>query len=136
VRLARYLLAHELAPEALGEIELIQSGDRKSADPLLQAMKGAAQFMMGRCADARTTLSGDLAADPHASMWRGMAEAKLGDWAAARRDLLASQGVLRRYPETWQTQARLARAETESRRGSIRRDSWQPKVTRTKPSKG
>jgi hypothetical protein len=119
LRLARYLLAHELAPEALGEIELIQSGDRKSADPLLQAMKGAAQFMMGRCADARTTLSGDLAADPHASMWRGMAEAKLGDWAAARRDLLASQGVLRRYPETWQTQARLARAETGLAQGDL-----------------
>src|SRR5258706_1634439 len=121
LRLARFLLTHELAPEALGEIELIQSADQKFAnDPSLQAMKGVAQYMMGRYADARATLgSGVLGADPHAALWRGMAEAKLGDWADARRDLLTAQAGLRRYPEAWQTQARLARAETGLAQGDL-----------------
>jgi hypothetical protein len=121
LRLARYLLAQELAPEAMGEVQLIQSADQKYAnDPALEAMKGVAQFMMGRYTDARSTLSGGpLAADPHASFWRGMAEAKLGDWGDARRDLLASQPVLRRYPDAWQTRARLARAETGLAQGDL-----------------
>jgi hypothetical protein len=107
LRLARYLLAHRFAPEALGEIQLIQAADAKLAgDPGLSAMKGAAQYMMGRYGDARVSLSeGKLTADPHAALWRGMAEAKLGDFANARHDLAVSQSVLRFYPEEWQTQA-------------------------------
>jgi len=68
------------APESIGEIQLIQEADAKLAnDPGLSAMKGAAQYMMGRYGDARVSLSdGKLTADPHAALWRGMAEAKLG----------------------------------------------------------
>jgi hypothetical protein len=114
LQLARYLLANELAPEALGEIRLLQADDpRLESDPALQLMKGAAQFMMARYSDARLTLSlASLASDPHAALWRGMAEARLGDFSNARRDLLTAQGVLRLYPTIWQTRARLARAET------------------------
>ncbi len=121
LRLARYLLAQGLAPEALGEIQLIQAADAKLAgDPGLSAMKGAAQYMMGRYADTRTSLSeGKLSSDPHAALWRGMAEAKLGDFANARHDLAVSQSVLRLYPEKWQTQARLARAETGLAQGDL-----------------
>jgi hypothetical protein len=121
LRLARYLLAHGLAPEALGEIQLIQAADAKLGnDPGLSAMKGAAQYMMGRYGDARLSLSeGKLTVDPHAALWRGMAEAKLGDFANARHDLAVSQSVLRFYPEGWQTQARLARAETGLAQGDL-----------------
>jgi hypothetical protein len=121
LNLARYLLAQNLAPEALGEIQIIQAVDAKLAnDPGISAMKGAAQYMMGRYADARTSLSGPaLAADPHAALWRGMAEAKLDDFANARRDLAISQTVLRFYPDTWQTRARLARAETGLAQGDL-----------------
>ena len=121
LRLARYLLAQNLAPEALGEIQIIQAVDGKLAnDPGISAMKGAAQYMMGRYADARASLSGPaLGADPHAALWRGMAEAKLGDFANARHDLSVSQSVLRFYPETWQTRARLARAETGIAQGDL-----------------
>jgi hypothetical protein len=121
LRLARYLLAQNLAPEALGEIQIIQTVDPKLAnDPGISAMKGAAQYMMGRYADARSSLSGSaLGADPHAALWRGMAEAKLGDFSNARHDLAISQGVLRFYPEPWQTRARLARAETGLAQGDL-----------------
>jgi len=121
LRLARYLLAQTLAPEALGEIELIEETDAKLADdPGISAIKGAAQFLMGRYADARASLSsGALGADPHAALWRGMAEAKLGDFANARHDLAVSQSVLRFYPEWLQTRARLARAETGIAQGDL-----------------
>ena len=121
VQLARYLLANELAPEALGEINLIQSDDeRLQSDTALQVMKGAAQFMMGRYRDARLTLSAaSLGSDPHAALWRGMAAAKLGDFGDARRDLLTSQAVLHLYPPLWQTRARLARAETGIAQGDL-----------------
>jgi hypothetical protein len=121
LRLARYLLAQNLAPEALGEIQIIQTVDAKLAnDPGMSAMKGAAQYMMGRYADARTSLSGSaIGADPHAALWRGMAETKLGDFANARRDLAVSQSVLRFYPAVWQTRARLARAETGLAQGDL-----------------
>jgi len=40
LRLARYLLAQGLAPESIGEIQLIQEADAKLAnDPGLSAMK-------------------------------------------------------------------------------------------------
>jgi hypothetical protein len=121
VQLARYLLANELASEALGEIRLIQSDDeRLESDKALQVMKGAAQYMMGRHSDARLTLSmASLSSDPHAALWRGMASAKLGEFGDARRDLLTSESVLRRYPLAWQTRARLARAETGIAQGDI-----------------
>jgi tetratricopeptide (TPR) repeat protein len=121
LNLARYLLAQNLAPEALGEIQIIQSVDPKLAnDPGISSMKGAAQYMMGRYADARASLSGSaLGADPHAALWRGMAEAKLGDFANARHDLAMSQNVLRFYPEPLQTRARLARAETGLAQGDL-----------------
>jgi hypothetical protein len=121
LRLARYQLAQNLAPEALGEIELIQAADPKLAnDPGISAMKGTAQYLMGRYADSRASLSsGALGADLHAALWRGMAEAKLGDFADARRDLAASQTVLRFYPEWVRTRARLARAETGIAQGDL-----------------
>ena len=121
VQFARYLLANELAPEALGEIRLIQSDDeRLESDKALQVMKGAAQYMMGRHGDARLTLStASLGTDPHAALWRGMAAAKLGEFGDARRDLLTSESVLRRYPLVWQTRARLARAETGIAQGDV-----------------
>jgi hypothetical protein len=121
LQLARYLLANELAPEALGEIRLMQDEDvRLESDPALQSMKGVSQFMMGRYSDARLTLSvTSLSADPHAALWRGMAEAKLADYANARRDMQTSQSVLRLYPVAWQTKARLARAETGLAQGDL-----------------
>jgi hypothetical protein len=121
LQLARYLLAHDLAAEAIGEIGMIQGTDAALAnDPGLQAMKGAAQVMMARNSDARMSLSLDrLANDPHAALWRGMAEAKLGDYGNARRDLLLAKPVLAMYPQALQTRARLARAETGLAQGDL-----------------
>ena len=114
LRLAQYLFAEGLAPEALGEIELMQTADpRLTNDPALQVLTGAAQYSMGRYEDAGRSLSAaSFDADPHVALWRGLTEAKLNDWANARRNLQLAQRVLRLYPTLWQTRVQLARAET------------------------
>lgn len=119
--LARFLIAHELAPEALGVINLMQASDPKLAsDPSLAALRGAADYMMGRYADARTALSTTaLDNDPHAALWRGLTEAKLERWSEARRDLAAADAVLHFYPPEWTVRARVARATTGIATGDI-----------------
>jgi len=113
LRLAQFLLSQELAPEALGEIQLLQAADPALRDnTTLQIMRGAAQYMMGRYMDARLSLSSvTLDQDPHAALWRGLTETELGDWPNARRNLAAAQRVLRFYPQDWRTRAQLSRAE-------------------------
>jgi hypothetical protein len=121
MRLARYLLANQLAPEALGQIGVMISTDRKlETDPAILIMTGAAQMMMGRASDARTTLSApSLSADPHAAFWRGLAQAELALWADARRDLTAATKVVAKYPGEWQAKLRFARASTGLAMGDV-----------------
>jgi hypothetical protein len=113
LRLAQYMLAQSLAPEALGEITLMREADPKlQDDPQLTLMTAAAQFMIGRAAEARQTLAKPgFDGDPHAAIWRGLAEASLKDWLNARRDLQLGAGVLRSYPDTWQARVQLSRAD-------------------------
>ena len=71
----------------------MQASDATLAnDPALNAMKGVADYMMGRYADARIALSSPrFDNDPHAALWRGLTEAKLERWSEARRDLAAAE---------------------------------------------
>jgi tetratricopeptide (TPR) repeat protein len=121
LRLARYLIAHELAAEALGEITIIRESDATlQSDPGLAAMAGAAQYMMGRYKDAQISFSAPgLDSDRHAALWRGLAEAKLGKWPEARHDLAIAQSVMHLYPQNWRETADLARAETGLAMGDL-----------------
>ncbi len=119
--LARFLIAHELAPEALGVINLMQAAEAKLAqDPSLAVLRGAANYMTGRYADARAALASPvLDNDPHAALWRGLVAVKLENWSEARRDLAAAESVLHFYPPEWTVRARLARAEAGIATGDI-----------------
>jgi hypothetical protein len=121
LRLAQYMLAQRLAPEALGEIQLILKTDpRLAEDPQLKVMRGAAEYLMARYDDARLTLSAAvLDRDPHAALWRGLAEARLSDWMNARQHLLMAQPVIASYPAEWRAEAQLARAETALAMGDV-----------------
>ena len=114
LRMAQYLFAQGLAPEALGEIALMQSADPLlSDDPTLQVLTGASQYVMGRYEDANRTLSAaSFDGNPHVALWRGLAQAKLNEWANARRNFQLAQRVLRHYPAEWQIRVQLGRAET------------------------
>jgi hypothetical protein len=121
LRLAQYMVAHGLAPEALGEIQLIRGIDPKlESDPRLSVMRGAAEYTMARYRDARLTLSVPaLDRDPHAALWRGLVHARLNDWMNARQHFLLALPVLRSYPAELQTRVQLARAETALAMGDL-----------------
>jgi hypothetical protein len=121
LRLAQYMLAQNLAPEALGEVQLILQADPALAGNLqLTTMRGVAQYLMGRYGDARLTLAAaGLDRDPHAALWRGLVHARLNDWMGARQNFLLAHPVLRSYPEEWQAEAQLARAETALAMGDL-----------------
>ncbi len=82
LRLARFYLSNQFAAEALGMIALMQQANPAlQSDRQLQVMRAAADYQMGRFRDAHNDIAGTaFDNDPHAALWRGMAEASLEDW--------------------------------------------------------
>ena len=88
--LARYLLQHDFAAEALGALRIvaINQGELVEIDPEYRLMRAAANVMMGRTHAAQTDLSASsLANNPSAALWRGYAASIAQDWSTARREL-------------------------------------------------
>ncbi len=114
LRLVQYLLANELAPEALGQLRVMAKSDPKLLnDPGYLTMVGAAQYMMGRYVDAdRSLMATTLDRDVHAAFWRGLAKSKLNQWANAKRDFQQARPAIKKYSPVWQARVQLARAET------------------------
>jgi hypothetical protein len=113
LNLARFYLANGFAAEALGLLNLVQQNDPSlTGDAQLVTMRAAADYMMGRYHDAHNDLgSPAFDADRHASLWRGLVEAALGDWKDAHAHLEQASPVLTRYPIPWQAAATLADVE-------------------------
>ena len=112
--LARYLLEHELAAEALGALRMVAINQEELAeiDPEFRLMRGAANVMMGRIDEARADLGASaLANDPSAALWRGYAAAEKLDWIEARRELERGLGALEQHPGSWRARFQLARAQ-------------------------
>ena len=117
VSLARFLLANNLAPEALGMLTLAVSEEPElGADRHIRAMRGVASYMLHRLDDAEAYLSNaGLVADPATDMWRGLIAVEQERWEDARRRLGAGADAAFFYPPVWQAryQAALARATLE-----------------------
>ena len=111
--LARFYLANHFAAEALGLINLIQTSDPGlRGDTQLATMRAAANYMMGRYRDAHADLAGpSFDSDRHAALWRGLTEAALENWSAARTHLEQSVPVLKKYQPEWQARVRLANVD-------------------------
>ena len=111
--LARFYLVNDFAAEVLGTIRLMQATDPALAnDRRLLLMRAAANYEMGRYRDAHNDVAGTaFESDRHAALWRGLIEAALEDWNAARADLDRAGPVLNRYPAEWQARARIAAAQ-------------------------
>ncbi len=110
--LARYYLAWELAPEALGAARLAAEARPGFEDtPEMRALVGVAELMAGRDARAEIVLSGSvLNQDPAVQPWRGMAAARRGDWAEARRRFDDGLASLYFFEPVWQARLRAAHA--------------------------
>jgi hypothetical protein len=85
--LARFHLAWELAPEALALTRLaVQERGALDTTPEVAALRGAANYMIGRLETAEDQLSlPELLDDPAAQSWRGLIAAQEKRWPEARR---------------------------------------------------
>jgi tetratricopeptide (TPR) repeat protein len=112
--LAKFLLANELASEALGALRVAAVNQPLlDSDPRFKLMRAAASLMLGRVRDAQVDLSaGVLADDPSAALWRGYAAALSENWAEARRSFQDGQGALLTQPQNWRARFNLALAES------------------------
>ena len=119
--LARFYLANGFSAETLGLINVIQTSDPAlEGDRQLQTMRAAADYMMGRYRDAHNDIVGAaFDGDRHAMFWRGLIDAALENWDAARTALTEADPVLKQYPAEWQARARIAMAKADLAAGAI-----------------
>lgn len=96
----RFLIANELALEALGLIKRIAAeSPEKQNNPELRMIEAAANVMMRRPEAAIKALSiGSLYNNEHAALWRGRAKLMLEQWSDALRQFRNGQEALSFYP--------------------------------------
>ncbi|MGD9967252.1 MAG: hypothetical protein AB7T59_12070 [Hyphomonadaceae bacterium] len=114
MQLARYLLEHEFAAEALGALRIvaINQGDLVEIDPEYRLLRGAANVMMGRVQAAQPDLTASpLMDNPSAALWRGYSAALQQNWADARRELERGVAGLEDHPPAWRARFQLALAQ-------------------------
>ncbi|MGD9981665.1 MAG: hypothetical protein AB7H66_14705 [Hyphomonadaceae bacterium] len=112
--LARYLLEHEFAAEALGALRIvaINQGELVEIDPEYRLLRGAANVMMGRVHAAQLDLTASaLMNNPSAALWRGYSAAQQQNWPEARRELERGAGALEEHPPSWRARFQLALAQ-------------------------
>jgi hypothetical protein len=115
IGLAKFLVEHEMATEAIGLLSLMmQSDPTLGTEPEVRLLRGAALAMMGRNDDARLDLQ-LVTADPVAALWRGYVESEDMAWLEARREFEAGSEGLSTLPREWRVRMliRLARAHYE-----------------------
>jgi len=85
MELAKFYLGHEMSLEALGMLNL--AADQRpelKQDAVWLGMRGAANYLSHRLAEAETDLSkGPLRGQPSASLWRAAVASERGDWEQA-----------------------------------------------------
>lgn len=112
IALARFLLARDLAPEALGMLQVAVDADPELVnDAHVRAMRGIASYIMRRYDDADDYLAhASLAQDPAADLWRGMIAVGEERWQDARRRLSTGEASVYHYPPEWQARFNAAHA--------------------------
>ncbi|MFK7867558.1 MAG: tetratricopeptide repeat protein [Alphaproteobacteria bacterium] len=99
--LARFYVAHNLGPEALGVLSLMAKDhtDLMEAPPVI-ALRGAANLLAGRLEEAEQDLgNGKLDQYREASLWRGALLAKQGEMREASQFFSFGTNQLRDYPQ-------------------------------------
>ena len=119
--LAKFYLAHHMAPDALGVLGLMAQSDvRLEEDPQFRAVRGVAKIFMGRYADALRDLSFPrLDAEPDAALWRAVAESELGKNEAALDHYHQGLDVITDYSEVDRARFQLAAAKAAMGTGDV-----------------
>ena len=117
--LSQFYFAHGLAAEALGLLTIIAQDDEQLiARPDVQAMRGAAQLMLGREAPALANLAvRGLDNISEAELWRGATKAAMGQWKAAGEHFARAGEVPGGYPRAFAARIAMLAAETAVRAG-------------------
>lgn len=121
LELARYYVANGFAAEAIGELKLMAKDDpRVENAAAFHALRGVAEFMMERIADAEKDFGdGSLATERDISVWRAAAAAKARRWDAAADGFATADAVIARYQPLWQAQFRLLSTLTSLERNDV-----------------
>ncbi|MGE3142992.1 MAG: hypothetical protein AB7L65_06695, partial [Hyphomonadaceae bacterium] len=119
--LARFLVANDLAAEALGALRIATINQPEvEIDPEFRLLRASANIMMGRFNEARADLgASSLADDPSAALWRGYVAAQEENWEDARRELERGEGAREMHPAEWRARFAMARAEAALQLGDI-----------------
>ncbi|MBO6559969.1 MAG: hypothetical protein JJ959_05505 [Nisaea sp.] len=122
LELAHFYFAHGLAAEAMGLLRTIEVEDEDLARrPDVKALRGAAQFMLGRFKEAEEDL-GDRSLNglSEAELWRGATKASQGRWPEAVEHFSRAGEIPGGYPRNMATQMALLAAEAAIRAGDFR----------------
>jgi tetratricopeptide (TPR) repeat protein len=112
--LSRFLVGSELSYEAIGMLNLLaRSHPEVLQTAEFRGLRGAANVMARRYKEAQADFSAPmLVDDPASALWRGYADARLGQWAEARQEFQTGAKAMQLFNSPWRT--RFARAEAEA----------------------
>lgn len=112
--LARFMVGHRLAQEALGVMVRIEAEDKYAdTDPAYRALRGVARLFAGKYGEAAGDLRHPkLAGAQDVALFRGLLAVKRREYQEARREFLAGLPTLAKMPAEMQPELRLAFAET------------------------
>ncbi len=122
LELAQFNFAMGLGAEALGIIRLIEKDDPDLGQrPDVQAMKGSAQFMLGRFDEAAQTFSNTaLDGFSEAELWRGATAAARGRWTKSVEHFARAGEIPGDYHRSFTTALALLAAEATVLSGDFR----------------
>ena len=102
LNLARFFIAHGMAADALGIVQVIEKQDPKLKDDIkIRALRGAAHFLLGHYVSAATEFEHDhLKNDPSVAPFRAAIAAAKGDWQKAHTLIRDTRGIVSSFP-TW-----------------------------------
>ncbi len=122
LELAHFYFAHGLSAEAMGLLRTIEVEDEDlSRRPDVKALRGAAQFMLGRYKEAEEDLMDrNLSGLSEAELWRGATKASQGRWPEAVEHFARAGEIPGGYPRNIATQMALLAAEAAIRAGDYR----------------
>jgi len=120
--LARFYLANDYGPEALGVLSAVARDNPKIAEtPEFLGIRGAANTITRRFAEAHADLDNSaLDHNDEGLFWRAVLRAYEGDLAGAAADLRRTGGVLRIYPKPLKIPLGILVSEAAMELGDVR----------------
>jgi tetratricopeptide (TPR) repeat protein len=111
--LARFLVGSGLGYEAIGVLDMTaRQHPNLLNDPEFRGLRGGAKAMVGRYKEAQADLSAPVVAgDPSCALWLGYVEARLGNWAEAKREFSAGARAVDLFPAEWKARFATANAQ-------------------------